>query len=723
MLLLATLLGAGCAHHGNAASTLPPTSSASPVAAATARATITILVPRNVQHLRRPAYVSLATAALSISINKGTAVVVPLTASSPNCTADPLGLSCSVSVDAPVGTDTFAVSALDANNAVLSRATVPYTIVAGQANTVPLTLDGVVTQIVVSLPDPPPPVGTATSVPVLVTTKDADSNAIIGPGNYDNPITLTDTDAQNATTLSTTSVGAPATTVTLSYNGKAMSTPATIGASASGVPAGSVTVALFTPAPAPSPTATPTSGYVDWSTFGFDLARTSYNPNESAVGAGNVGQLHLLWSANLKSPIIGQPVLAHNVSIGGTLENVLYVGTQGPSGSQSTSAAQFFAINADTGATIWSKLQMGDVPYQCSSYPFGVAGTATFDRTTNRVYVADGQDQLHAFDMSTGAEATGWPVTVATDPGHNFIYSGLTLNPANHLLYVETSSTCDISPWNGRIEAFNTQTGAMAAGPFYPTQGYSGGGIWGYGGASIDTATGDVYVATGNSDTTGGYAQNLGNAESVLQLSSTLSLLAANKPGLPSAPDIDFGATPMLFHPPGGCPLEAIALNKSGDLVLYNAATIQSSGPLQQIQMSPASDAGNFIGLPAYSPVTNMVYVPVPSSFGIYKDGLAAMQVQPAPNCTLTLTPAWNTQFGVDASTLGYDAPRSPPAVANGVVYEGDGVGQTLRALDAQTGIILWTAPTSALYFFQPVIDGGHVFVGTYNGVLYAFGL
>ena len=714
---LAMLLGTGCAHRGSAASTLPPTPSASPVAAATARATVTILVPRNVKHLRRPAYVSPSTTALSISVNNGTPVVATLTPTSPGCTTNTQGLSCTVNVDAPIGKDTFAVVALDSGGNALSRATVPATIAAGQANPVALTLDGIVAQIVVSLPDPPPPVGTATTVSVLVTTEDSDGNIIVGPGGYDNPITLTDSDSSGATTLSTTTVIAPSTTVTLSYNGQAMSTPATIGASAPNVLAGAITSAVFAPA---SSSATK---YVDWSTFGYDLARTGYNPHETAIGVGNAPNLKLLWSVNLGLAIIAQPVLAQGVSIKGTLQNVLYVGTQG---DPSTGMAQFFAINADTGAIIWQNIQLGAVAYRCSYYPFGAAGTATFDRATNRVYVADGQDKLHAFDMSTGVEASGWPVTVATDPGHNFIYAGLTLNPANGLLYVETSSTCDISPWNGRIVAVNSANGSLV-GTFYPTQGASGGGIWGYGGASIGPDS-NVYIATGNSDTAGGAAQNLDYAESVVKLNPSISsVLSWNKPNFPSGPDIDFGATPMLFQAPG-CPLEVIALNKSGDLVLYDAANI-GNGPLQQIQMAPSSDFGNFIGSPAYSPATNLVYVPLPIAFGSYVPGLAAMQVVPNPsgaaNCTLSLK--WNTPFGTDGAAInstGYDAPRSPPSVANGVVYEGEGLsGQHVVALDAQTGAVLWTSSTTGVYYTQPVIDGGHLFVSSYGGVLYAFGL
>ncbi len=707
--LTATLV-AGCSHNGSSSATLPAAQSAP----TRARVSVSILVPRSVQRTRHPAYVSPSTSALSISVNAATPVVVQLTPGSPGCSATLQGLTCTVSVDAPVGQDSFDVITLDAGGAALSQATVLATIVAGKANVLLLTLDGIVTKIVVSIANPHPPVGTATTVPVVVTAQDAGNNTIIGPGTYDNPITLSDADPQGATTLSTTNVSAPSTTVTLSYNGQPMATPATIGASAAGVPASSVTSAIFAPAPSPSPAPTSSSAYVDWSTFGFDLARTGYNPSETTLGTSNASKLHLLWSQNLGGsvggPIIAEPVVAQGVSIGGKTQNVLYVGTQ---------MGLFSALNADNGAVIWQKT-LGTTTYICSKYPFGIAGTATFDRTTNRVYVADGQDQLHALDMATGAEASGWPVTVATTPDHNFIYSALTFNPANGLIYAETSSTCDISPWYGRIDAFNAASGALTA-SFFPTQPQSGGGIWGYGGASIDSAS-NVYIAIGNADMTTGNPQNYGYAEDVAELTPSLSLVAANYPNLPASPDADFGATPILYQG-AGCPAQLAAMNKSGVLVVYNRVSI-TGGPVQTIQMSPSgSDAGNFIGLPAFSPASNMLYVGVPSDSpsGTYLHGLAALQID-STTCTLRL--AWQQTFGPNASTLSYDSPRSPPSVANGVVYAGDGTGRVVWAFNAQSGALLWNSGSAIAgqTFTQPVVDGGHLYISSYGGTIYAFG-
>ena len=119
-----------------------------------------------------------------------------------------------------------------------------------------------------------------------------------------------------------------------------------------------------------------------------------------------------------------------------------------------------------------------------------------------------------------------------------------------------TGSTCDISPWYGRIVAIATYW-AERTGTFYTLsgtsqRGASGGGIWGPGGASIDPTTNDVFVATGNADTSAGAEQNAGYAN-IIELSPTLgTIIAVSSPQHPQISgdnDFDFGATPLRFQP------------------------------------------------------------------------------------------------------------------------------------------------------------------------------
>jgi outer membrane protein assembly factor BamB len=420
--------------------------------------------------------------------------------------------------------------------------------------------------------------------------------------------------------------------------------------------------------------------------------------------------------------MVHEPLYAAGVSVNGQATNMLYAG--------SSYGSTMYGINADTGALVW-QLPVPSAPYSCSpsqTLQFSIAETPAIDRAKNLIYFADGHDQLHALDLGTGKEAAGWPLTIADyTPDHNFMHGGLTYNPANGLLYAVTGSTCDISPWYGRVVAINTN-GPSVVGTFYtmsggPTQGASGGGIWGPGGASVDPSTNNVYIVTGNADTTTGQAQNAGYAEEMIELNPTLgSVLASNYPtNLPSIygdNDFDFGATPLLFQPPG-CPAMAAAINKSGAFELYDRATI-SSGPVQYIYMSVATDRGEFVGMPAYDPVTNYVYVGLPTQQGIYNAGMAAFSIQ--SNCTLNPTPAWAANFG-PVGSVSSTARRSPISIVNGVVYISNFTGDTEYAFNAATGAQLWTTPLSSWGTVGTIVANGIVYVGQDGGAITAWAL
>jgi outer membrane protein assembly factor BamB len=468
-------------------------------------------------------------------------------------------------------------------------------------------------------------------------------------------------------------------------------------------------------APTPSPTPAPAS----WNTFGFDLQRTGYNPGETVVGPGNVGSLQQVWSFNVGSGTVHEPVYAGGVNVNGTSTNILYAG--------SLWGATMYAINAATGAVVWQDAVPSQT-YNCggtSSSQFSIGETPAIDRAKKLLYFADGHNQVHAVDLASGKEATGWPITIADyTPDQNFMHGGLTYNPANGMLYAVTGSTCDISPWYGRVVAIDTSIPGVA-GTFFTmsgtsTQGASGGGIWGPGGASIDTAN-NVYVLTGNADTTNGAPQNATYAEQVVELSPTLGTVIANNypTNIPTGPgfdDFDFGATPLLFQP-SGCPPLVAGVNKSGMFELWDVSTI-GSGPVQYVPMSIESDEGSFRGVPAYDPATGYVYVGMPATMGNYKPGLAAFSM--ASNCTLNTTPAWSASFGPSA-TADIQQPRSPISIANGVVYVSNYTGDTEYAFNASSGAQLWSFTLSSWGNVGTVIVNGMVYVGAADGTITAW--
>ena len=189
---------------------------------------------------RLPRYVSPATKSVRIVVTPaGGAAFAPVIA---NCAA-----TCDAVVDAALGSDTFDLKLFDQQDAagnVLSQGSVTQTIVEGTANTVRISLGGVVSKIVIAIS--PSTVSGAGSVTVTVTAQDAAGRTIIGAVPYVNAISLTDTDSSGSTTLSTTSVPSPSTTVSLAYDGSASFNSAVIGATASGVPSANVVSATLT---------------------------------------------------------------------------------------------------------------------------------------------------------------------------------------------------------------------------------------------------------------------------------------------------------------------------------------------------------------------------------------------------------------------------------------------------------------------------------------------
>jgi outer membrane protein assembly factor BamB len=489
---------------------------------------------------------------------------------------------------------------------------------------------------------------------------------------------------------------------------QALSSSASIAQSAtlSSAASGFSGIVLLSPAsaqstPTPVPTVTPAS--VDWWTFGYDLQRTGYNPDEKIIGTRSFGTIHPLWTTlpNVGNYLQGEPVVATNVNVGGASKTVIYAGAM---------SGKFYAFDADTGAMVWSK-QLGTGSYVCpaSGAPgnWGVEGTAVLDRPRSRIYVPDGANQVHALDLATGAEASGWPVSAAPVTSHDFIHTALNYNPNNGLLYTTTGSTCDISPWQGRVAVISTSSASLAN-TFYPEQGASGGGVWGFGGVSIDPSTNNVFIAVGNADSSN---ESAAYGEHVVELSPDLNTVIASNfpPNMPFMFDSDFGATPLLFQPVG-CPPLLAAVNKSGAFILYDRTNI-SAGPIQEITM--ASTGSEFRGVPSYDPVTNYVYVALPDSQGIYLPGIGAFSM--TANCTLNPTPVWNGTFGATKDK------RSPITIANGVAYIAGYNENTVYAFDAASGAQLWSGSLSGAGQIGPVVVNGRIYVGDVGGTIHAW--
>jgi hypothetical protein len=251
--------------------------------------------------------------------------------------------------------------------------------------------------------------------------------------------------------------------------------------------------------------------------------------------------------------------------------------------------------------------------------------------------------------------------------------------------------------------------------------------------------------------------------EAFIKVSPDLSQVEASHHPIPvsayagDSVDLDIQGTPAVFRPNGsGCDPLAALQSKSGALYVYDTTRI-GRGLLAQYQLAPSTYSDGFLGGPAFSPATGLLYAAVTSSSGsLYSPGMIAID----PGCG-TPSVAWHSSFGPDSYPSG--KPRSVPAVsAGGVVFVGTicspnssggcpgsvvsttsrsaqgalrkpaiccaptGPGDgALWALDASTGVVLNGGKpliyTSGPLRAPPTIDGNWVFVMDNNGVLYAF--
>jgi len=442
-------------------------------------------------------------------------------------------------------------------------------------------------------------------------------------------------------------------------------------------------------------------GATDWLMYGFNLQRTGENPFESVLTPSTVPGLHELWSFDLGAVTIMQPVLATGVIVDGSPKDLVYMGAE---------HGDLYAIDVASGAMVWHQ-NLGLEQTSCHDIPdgvFGVSGSPFLDRANNRMFVVGGDGNMYALDLSTGATLSGWPVAVTTDPAHEHTYGAININ--NGVAYAEIASYCDFTPYHGKIVAVDIATHSLRRAFLPAGPRINGGGIWGPGGVSIDPATGNVFTATGNALTN---PESFRYCEDVVELSSALRVLGSNYPGLTGG-DVDFGATPILYQPPGCQPMVA-AKNKTGVLVTYERGNV-SAGPAQRLQIANVSD-WQFNGIPAWSDTTHLLYIgnSSDSNSDQFMHGMVALSVD--ANCQLSL--AWQTTIGPNFASV------SPPTVAGGVVYYGDGPGRQLLAFDAVTGTQLWSSGRTIRggIYGAPMVVNGRIFVSAWDGKLYAFGL
>jgi hypothetical protein len=490
----------------------------------------------------------------------------------------------------------------------------------------------------------------------------------------------------------------------------------------------------------------------DLARTGQMLAETTLTPaNVRAATFGKVGFLPA------DGKVDGQPLFVTQLSIGGSLHNVVYVVTEHDS---------VYAYDASTFALLWqdSLIRGGETPsddHGCQDITpeIGITSTPVIDRSRGPngvIYVVamtkDGSGgyhhRLHALDLATGAEMLGGPTEITAsapgggsgsangvitfDPSLQTERAALTLVGGN--IYMGWTSHCMSGNYHGWIMAYNAatlaQTGAMLV-----TPNGSGGSVW-MAGSGMASDGSSLYVPDGNGTfDTALNAQGMpaggdfGNTLMKLPIGSlTVSdYFTMTDTVAESNADNDLGSGGAMVLPDqtaaGGAVKHLIvAAGKNNSIYVVDRDSMgkwnAASDNIWQ-EIPPGTLGGGIWGSPAY--YNGVVY------YGGLNDNLKAL---PITNGFLATTAS-------SRSPTTFPYPGATPAISangttNGIVWAAEnGTTGALHAYDAtnlanelynsnQAGARdQWGAGNK---FITPMIALGHVYVGATNGVA-VFGL
>ena len=514
------------------------------------------------------------------------------------------------------------------------------------------------------------------------------------------------------------------------------------------------------------------SGFAGVLTQHNDIGRTGQNLSETVLTPANVNTTTFgkKFSQAVDGFIYAQPLYVPNVTIGGSVHNVIYVATEGDSvyafdadSNTGTNAGLLWhasVIDTAHGAAAGAKTVNIEATLDsgCSDLipQVGITSTPVIDPSSGTMYLEATSEEngafihrLHALDITTGDEKAPGPVAItARVPGTGAGSSGgmVSLDGLHHLnrpgllwlngvLYLAYASHCDDGPYHGWLFSYNagtfTQTSLLIT-----TPNGSDGGFWMSGAGVAGDSNANIFIASGNGDfdTTHVPARELG--DTIMKLfypgTSTISLLDYFTPydqSSLSSGDIDLGSGGVLLLPDqaGSVTHELVEVGKEGTIYVINRDQMTANNlhycqtdcnnKDAQITQEIQGEINGLWSMPAY--FNGIVY------FGGAGDSLKSF---PVTSGSLSATPS-------ETSSHSFGFPGATPAASangntNGIIWvidtsdygtPGPGPGPAvLYAYEAGNLSALWNSSLSAgdaagdaVKFAVPTIANGKVYIGT----------
>ena len=498
-----------------------------------------------------------------------------------------------------------------------------------------------------------------------------------------------------------------------------------------------------------------------------DLRRSGWYPDQpgltpQAVSGGAFAQR---FSTPVTGSVFAQPLVEGNT---------LFIATE---------ANWIYGLDPGTGAVRWSRnvgtaWDATEVAGCFDIFPtVGITSTPVIDDAsgiayfTSKTYKAGSQTSLwkmHAVAVSTGAEQTGFPVTISgtadNEPGQTFNPKTQNQRPGLLLLdgvvYAAFGSVCDELPFQGWVIGVSTAGAITARWVDLSGTSTSGDGIWMSGTALASDGPGQILFSTGNGmsggspvDPTPGSSPPADLGESVVRLSvqSNGSLLPTDFFCRSDAAqwdaadgDIGSGGVVGLPNPPFGTadfPNLFVQVGKPGVVTLLDGSSLggfqQGPGGGDQVIQEVDPARGGVFSRPAvWGGDGGWVYIPTATPVGVVEGSSGFLDayeygLDGSGRPTLTFAGTASDAFGFSSS--------APIVTSNGtahgsallwIVWNADssGNGAELRAYDVLpvSGVLQpeFSAPVGqGSKFNPPGVFENHLYVGTRDGHVIGFGL
>jgi len=321
----------------------------------------------------------------------------------------------------------------------------------------------------------------------------------------------------------------------------------------------------------------------DWQTRLGGLAHDSVSI-DACLNASNVAQLGVKWRATDQGCVGAGPSSGFEATPV-TFKGVVYIG--GLSGC-------LYALNESDGSLRWSRFMGYRPTLTCAGVGISSSVNVQGDGNGNPLlylYAPDGY--LYKLDGTNGSVIWQSVVQIPS-PTASDVYAWSSPTVANGRVIVGVSSYCDNPFVQGEVRAYDATTGNLVWVHKTVTDGYTGAGDW-YD-AAVD-GNGDVYVATGSTDTSVSDAhpntENGFEEYSLLKLNGSTGALIWKAPApVLSQFDPDYASSPMLFK---GAGVDLVgATNKDG---IFRAYRQDTGAEMWEAQVGTFQDTGQFAAL------------------------------------------------------------------------------------------------------------------------------